>query len=79
VTNDELRLLEIAKPDVVLQAEPRANYGALAPLKPDHNPHFGAAASLVSKGWLEFIEDGEFGQSRYRITPAGAEALQKSK
>lgn len=75
MTDDERRLLELAKPDVVLQADPVPPMGR-ATADEDGNPHFLAAARLVSKGWLEFIEDGEFNQSRYRITPAGAEALQ---
>jgi hypothetical protein len=73
VTQDERYLLQMAKPDVTLQAGLHSD--------PKHNPHFYAAACCVENGWLEALPEkdkDEFQQATYRITPAGLDALQKS-
>ena len=73
MTNEQRHLLQLCRPDVVLQGRVQA------PDRPHEiNPHFYAAEECVSKGWLIHIRDQEFEQSVYRITGAGLAALMTS-
>lgn len=72
IAEDELKLLKLCSPRVVIQSG-KSFFGEVRA-----DPSQDAAARCVSKRWLRFVRDDEPMQSVYEITPEGHAVLRSA-